>query len=275
MIFEQAFMALPEFLTGTPFKRYQFEGTVVTAFSMAVLQELNARNVPNPVSLLRSEVAYPIDIAKRADLHIDLTNLNIFNEELESYGVYMNNWLEAKFCRIGPKGKPVTPILDSTFLLLKDLIRLCSLVPDNQLLGDKSVSGRYLLHAYQNEPSDYFVFNRNQNKKRVKREWINKIITPGKHVLEINDLGYERTNTFYKNVGKKARLFKLKVNITNLVHEPFPMSNDVYYVVLTRIDDFEIYIGNTVVGRKGGELIENQQGACLRFPRVANRILSN
>ncbi|NMT03595.1 hypothetical protein HKB22_01435, partial [Vibrio parahaemolyticus] len=87
MIFEQAFMALPEFLTGTPFKRYQFEGTVVTAFSMAVLQELNARNVPNPVSLLRSEVAYPIDIAKRADLHIDLTNLNIFNEELESYGV--------------------------------------------------------------------------------------------------------------------------------------------------------------------------------------------
>lgn len=28
LIFEQAFMAMPEFLTGTPFSEYQFEATI-------------------------------------------------------------------------------------------------------------------------------------------------------------------------------------------------------------------------------------------------------
>lgn len=62
-------MAMPEFLTGTPFSTYQFEATIANAFTLAMLQELNARNVQNPISLLRSEVSYP-GTSKHADIHI-------------------------------------------------------------------------------------------------------------------------------------------------------------------------------------------------------------
>ncbi|WP_437270263.1 hypothetical protein ACRYHF_01910 [Stutzerimonas balearica] len=275
MLFEQAFMALPEFLTGTPFKRYQFEGTIVTAFSMAVLQELNSRNVPNPVSLLRAEVDYPIDERKRADLHIDLRKLDLFNDDLHSYGFYENNWLEAKFFRLSKSGKPVTTILASTFLLLKDLIRLCSLVPDNQLQGDNSMSGRYLLHAYQGDPSQYFVYKRNQNRSRAEREWIKPLIEPGRQTIEINDLQFETTQEFKKCVGKRAGLINVEATVTNFVHIPREYNDGVYHIVLTRIEDFQLSSGKRSFGRKSGKIFESGNGYGLLGPKIVNRILTD
>lgn len=273
MIFEQAFMSLPEFLTGTPFKRYQFEGTIVTAFSMAVLQELNSRNVPNPVSLLRAEVNYPIDDRKRADLHIDLRKLDIFNDDLQLYGFYENNWLEAKFCRLSKSGIPVTTTLASTFLILKDFIRLCSLVPDNQLQNDDSISGRYLLHAYQGDPSQYFVYNRNQSKSRTEREWIKPLIEPGRQTIKINDLNFETTQTFKKCVGKKASRISVEATVTNFVHRPREYNEGVYHIVLTRIEDFQLFLGKRSFGRKHGKIFESGSGYGLLGPKIISRIL--
>ncbi|GKW23972.1 hypothetical protein PEC311524_15660 [Pectobacterium carotovorum subsp. carotovorum] len=275
MIFEQAFMSLPEFLTGTPFKRYQFEGTIVTAFSMAVLQELNSRNVPNPVSLLRAEVNYPTDERKRADLHIDLRKLDIFNDDLQSYGFYENNWLEAKFCRLSKSGKPVTTILSSTFLILKDLIRLCSLVPDNQLQNDYSISGRYLLHAYQGDPSQYFNHGRNQNESRTERGWIKPLIEPGRQNIKINDLKFETTKTFKKCVGNKAGLISLVATVTNFVHIPREYNEGVYHIVLTRVEDFELFLGKRSFGRKNGKIFESGNGYGLLGPKIVNHILTD
>ncbi|MDU8618735.1 hypothetical protein RYB67_09195 [Pseudomonas syringae] len=275
MIFEQAFMSLPEFLTGTPFQRYQFEGTIVTAFSMAVLQELNSRNVPNPVSILRAEVGYPIDDRKRADLHIDLRKLNLFNDDLQSYGFYENNWLEAKFCRLSKSGKVVTATLTSTFLMLKDLIRLCSLVPDNQLQGDHSTSGRYLLHAYQGDPSQYFNYNRNQNKSRAEREWIKPLIDSGRQTIKINDLRLETTQEFKKCVGKRAGRINMEATVTNFVHIPREYNDGVYHIVLTRIEDFQIFSGKRSFGRKNGKIFESGNGYGLLGPKIVNRILTD
>jgi len=274
MIFEQAFMALPEFLTGTPFKRYQFEGTIVTAYSMAVLQELNSRNVANPVSLLRSEVDYPVDERKRADMHINLGPLGLFNDDLHSYGFYENNWMEVKFCRLSSKGKPVTNPLASTFLLLKDLIRICSFPPDNKLHNEPSNTGRYLLHAYQGEPAQYFNFTRNQGGSRVERVWAKSLIKPGEHELEINDLSREKTKQFEKCVGRKARHIKLKAKVTNYVHKPRQYSDDVYHVVLTRVDDFKIYVFNRMFGRVNGKTQENRTGFGLLGPKIVNHYLT-
>ncbi|WP_426607922.1 hypothetical protein [Pantoea anthophila] len=273
MIFEQAFMSLPEFLTGTPFKRYQFEGTIVTAFSMAVLQELNSRNVPNPVSLLRAEVNYPVDEKKRADLHIDLRKLDIFNDDLQSYGFYENNWLEAKFCRLSKAGQPVTTVLASTFLILKDLIRLCSLVPDNQLQDDESISGRYLLHAYQGDPSQYFIYGRNQSKSRTQREWIKPLMESGRQNININDLNFETTQTFKKCVGKKAHRISLQATLTNFVHTPRQYNEGVYHIVLTRIEDFQLFVGKRSFGRKNGKIFESGSGYGLLGPKIISRML--
>jgi hypothetical protein len=274
MLFEQAFMALPEFLTGTPFKRYQFEGTVVTAFAMAVLQELNSRNVQNPISLLRSEVEYPVDRAKRADLHIDLQALGLTNDALRSYGYFDNNWLEAKYCRLGPSGSPVTPPLASTFLLLKDLIRLCCLVPDTITDGVHSASGRYLLHAYQREPGLYLVRARNQHGRRVQRGWIDSLLRSGKQEVRVEDLNMESTACFKSNVGRNAKLIKIEASLTNLAHMTRNDTDEVYYIVLTRIDDFKISSGRRWVKRENGVMHESHNGLLELMPKIVSHILT-
>lgn len=255
MIFEQAFMAMPEFLTGTPFSAYQFEATIANAFTLAMLQELNSRNVQNPISLLRSEVSYP-GTGKHADIHIGLGPLEIFNEKFASYGYYEDNWLEAKFCRLSTAGTPVVPPLTSTHLLLKDLLRLCMMVPDAPP-GDASSSGRYLLHAYQNNPSQYLVHKRNSGGSRTERVWLSPLLEAGDQHLVIRDLGKERTKSFDVNVGKKAALYEVEAHITNLVHKPRTASPNVYYIVLTRINDFSVMKGNLLYGRSNGQTTGN------------------
>jgi hypothetical protein len=274
MLFEQAFMALPEFLTGTPFKRYQFEGTVVTAFAMAVLQELNSRNVQNPISLLRSEVEYPVDQAKRADLHIDLQLLGLTNDALRSYGYFDNNWLEAKYCRVGPSGSPVINPLASTFLLLKDLIRLCCLVPDTAIDGGYSASGRYLLHAYQRESGLYFNRSRKQHGRHVQRAWIDSLLRSGKQEVRVDDLNMETIKTFYSTVGRKARLIKIEAGPTNLAHETRSGTDEVYYIVLTRIDNFKASFSRRWVKRENGIMHESHNGFLELLPRIISHVLT-
>lgn len=248
-------MAMPEFLTGTPFSAYQFEATIANAFTLAMLQELNSRNVQNPISLLRSEVSYPRN--GEACRHSYWARaLEIFNEKFASYGYYEDNWLEAKFCRLSTAGTPVVPPLTSTHLLLKDLLRLCMMVPDAPP-GDASSSGRYLLHAYQNNPSQYLVHKRNSGGSRTERVWLSPLLEAGDQHLVIRDLGKERTKSFDVNVGKKAALYEVEAHITNLVHKPRTASPNVYYIVLTRINDFSVMKGNLLYGRSNGQTTGN------------------
>lgn len=69
MIFEQAFFALPEFLVGAGFTRYDSEGTLVMAYAMSILQEMNGRNINNPISLISGEKTYPSAANRSADLY--------------------------------------------------------------------------------------------------------------------------------------------------------------------------------------------------------------
>ena len=58
MLFEQALYSLPEILLGNDYSKTNYELGLVSAFSQVVLQELNGRNVLNPISCLTSE--FPI-----------------------------------------------------------------------------------------------------------------------------------------------------------------------------------------------------------------------
>lgn len=177
MIFEQAFMALPEILTGLPSKDrdFEYEGTVMTAFSMAVLQELNGRNIINPISCFRSEATYQSLKNKRADAYLDLESLNIFTDILSNYGFYKENWLEAKFCRFNEKGNATQNKNLTTFLILKDIIRLVIFSNEdctkNNHSNNKdfcSKSGRYLLHVYEGKPEKH-IANTKKIPARIKK----------------------------------------------------------------------------------------------------------
>ena len=136
MLIEQAFHSLPEILLGRPYKQHDYEGGLVSAFSMALLQEFNGRSVPNPIASLRAEERYSSRRLigsngkpryLRADLHVDLESVKVSSASLSSYGWRHSNWIEAKFFRRPRNG--TVPKTTNAGLLFADLLRLVTLVP--------------------------------------------------------------------------------------------------------------------------------------------------
>jgi hypothetical protein len=109
MLIENAFHYLPEILSGSNYAAQDYEAGIVNAVSLAVLQELNARNVPNPLAGLSVEKLYsplgfgrPDNISNkkrhlRADLFIDTSRTMIGSEGLSRFGWRHKNYLEANF----------------------------------------------------------------------------------------------------------------------------------------------------------------------------------
>ena len=204
MLFEQALYSLPEILLGNDYSKTNYELGLVSAFSQVVLQELNGRNVLNPISCLTSEVPYQRSgygsnrRVLRADLHLSQHTLRLGNELLSGYGWRHSNWLEAKFYRPSKSNGNTT----GTALLLADLIRVTALTPIRHLdkyeqddssdvciidssnkpkkgkiylnplksrqfdekQKERSDTGRYLLHVYMGAPEQYIIRRRNKTK---------------------------------------------------------------------------------------------------------------
>ncbi len=248
MLLEQAFHALPEILCGSRYPGQDYEAGVVTALTMAVLQELNGRNVPNPLSCIQGERLYDdngfasISGALRylrADLVLDTGPLKVANKRLgEQYGWRHQNWLEAKFFRV--RNKPTNKAAP-TASLLADLLRLATLVPERP--GRASLSGRYLLHIYDQPPANYISSRRNKNRngKGGSRAWVKPVTAPGAQEILINDLDKE-PDTIRSIIGSMGKL-SLKLSVTNIVLEPRSASSAasgaVYWCILTRIDRVE------------------------------------
>lgn len=259
MLYEQAFMSLPEFLTGLPYEGFDYEGTLMSAFSMAVLQELNGRNINNPISCLRSEVSYPAAPGKRADIHLDLEAMNILTPELKQYGVYRHNWLEAKYFRLNGARKPTVDSLKVVLLLLKDIIRLVTLPPENG--APNSEAARFLLHAYQGEPKTHIAEKKNSRAGAIgfTRTWAKRIRSAGIQTIDTIHANNE-VSQFDSIIGAPLRGLDLTFKVTNLSYEPRSAGNSVFWCYLTRIDDFKVSFGERWYERKDGVLSESAPG---------------
>ncbi len=260
MLYEQAFMSPPEFLTGLPYQDFDYEGTLMSAFSMAVLQELNGRKINNPISCLRSEVTYPAALGKRADIHLDLDAMNILTPELRKYGIYRNNWLEAKYFRLNDAGKPTVYSLKVVLLILKDIIRLVSLPPENDFPTSSAAS--YLLHAYQGNPKKHIAEKKNSRGGATgfTRSWARKIRLAG--IQEIDQIhSQNEVGQFDSVIGNALRGIEISFKVTNFVYEPSTQDSSVFWCYLTRIDDFKVCLGQNWYERKSGVYTESAIGA--------------
>lgn len=260
MLYEQAFMSLPEFLTGLPYQDFDYEGTLMSAFSMAVLQELNGRNINNPISCLRSEVTYPVAPGKRADIHLDLESMNILTPRLRTYGIYKNNWLEAKYFRLNNAGNPTVDSLKVALLILKDIIRLVSLPPENNFPSSSAAS--YLLHAYQGNPKKHIAEKKNSRGGATgfTRSWAKKIRLAG--IQEIDQIHAKNEVSQYDSIiGKALRNLEISFKATNFVYEPSTQETSVFWCYLTRIDDFKVCLDQNWYERKSGMYTESSNGA--------------
>lgn len=263
MIFEQAFHYLPEILSGKSYPRQDHEGGIVAAFTMAVLQELNARNAANPLSLIQCEKLYRPKAASwpslnknsgprylRADMRVSLHEMKQGNSSLSAYGWRHANWLEAKFFRAfhAQTGMPKANGNQSlhTGSLLADLYRILALCPRgvprkldraaDQI--NRSNVGRYLLHVYSGRVDQHLSLNM---RGHGERQWIRAITKPGQQSLE-NFLLQSEPSAVRQHVGTGLTDLRLDFNCTNFVISPVETQpkSVTYTSILTRIDAFKL-----------------------------------
>jgi len=256
MIVEQAFSNLPEILTGYGFPSQEYEGGIVGAYSLALLQELNGRNVNNPISLMQMEKPFrsrkqPFIAAGnrkrylRCDLHLNTSPVRSGSRSLSTYGWRHSNWLEAKFFRAFTReGKPKQSSnkVVNTGHLLADLIRLIALVPQERSKQDQlCISGRYLLHVYLNRFEDHITTKWQQDEQHVVRPWVKAITEVGHQTLPSFTIADETDGT-RKNLGRPLRDLTIELSTTNYILDPLASveGKRLFVCCLTRVDAYKI-----------------------------------
>jgi hypothetical protein len=235
MIIEQAFFALPELLLGNFYAVQDYEAGIVGVFSLAILQELNGRNVNHPIRHLQAERRYSPNLSRRADLYVNLRQLMVTNRRLGNYGWRHYNWIEAKFYRNkSDVQRHATNKSTHQGQLIADLIRLTCLVP--LTLGNQDSNGRYFLHVYDDEPQYYLPY---QN-----RPWVKALHQAGRQDIVINQLS-EESDTAKEQFGEGLENVQIQATVTNLVNYPVttPVDETHYWCVLTRFDAFSVTLG--------------------------------
>lgn len=257
MILEQALFHLPEILTGSGYPRQRYEGGIVAAFSLAILQSLNGRNIPNPIACLHIERPFRgvkgwkrgASKAKRylrSDLYLNLDDVDIVSKRLSAYGWKSRNWVESKFFRKSTSNKQ-----QNTASLLADLLRLLALVP-NSMSRDtekKVITGRYLLHIYEAfDPTDYLSYNRQLGNGSEPRKWLAPLIEGGEGSCERIKLADYETDGVLGQINSKLKDVELEYQATTWRIGPtFDLGKNAkqYVCILSRINSFTLARGDT------------------------------
>lgn len=273
MLIEQSFFALPEVLHGSGYQTQSYESGIVSALTLALLQVLNGRNVPNPIGCLQSERLYRIDGLYqpggnprylRADLFADVNRLYVANKRLSQYGWRHHLWLECKFLR-GQAGEDGNQHAGNkspaTGAILADLLRLALLVPETTA---KTHSSRYFLHVYDADPKFYLTFRG--------RSWCKPLVTVGEQEIHVSGLEAEPA-AVKKLIGDLPGL-DVKLKVTNFHAGPlYVQHRPVYWCWLTRIDKVEASVGaHTVTIGADRTITQSENGLSEIAAFIASRI---
>lgn len=230
MLIEQAFFNLPEIMVGNGYDKQEYEGGVVSAFSLALLQQFNGRNINNPISNIYAEKSYLKEYIQnylknpctfRCDLYVNTGKTNLDNDNLYKYGFRNTNYIEAKFFRNSKENSTL-----NAYNLLMDIYRL-QILPiylENKYKNSTTNLGRYFLHVYKGKPHEYLG---------KKFSWITKKLIAGDHQITIH------LNEDSAQFSDFPQLIKSELNVTNFVIEYYG-DNNLYTFVLTRINNFSI-----------------------------------
>lgn len=268
MIIETAFVNLPELLTGSRYPTQDYEGGIVGALSLSLLQKLNGANINSPLAAIQLERLYRktnfwVDEAGnsrhlRVDLHLNLKGFRTASRGLSAYGWRHNNWLEAKFFRASTTGQ-----MQNTASLLADLLRLMTLVPIERAKNDQSRtnSGRFLLHVYHGQPQDYLSINRRQNGIDSERGWLAPMLDYGRwETDDYVDLRSE-TNGILQQINRRLGDLQIRYTCTNYIVEPVAdvAEENFYCCILTRLDSFSVRLNQATWTVREDRTFSNQQ----------------
>lgn len=229
MIIESALLKLPEILMGYEDTDGLYEANIANLFSMAILTELNARNIDNPLEKIQMEKRYTTDKNIRCDMYLDFDKV-IPKDRLYKYGVYQKNWIEFKYFGGINRNKGTETKSENAGSIVYDIFRLI------KYSNKSSKQGIYAMCAFNNSPERYLAFNRQDG---TEREWLYSMLKAGINDWEF-DLGKE-PNTV-KKVFKGLNNVKMKVKTRTTYFEPLEdNSSDAFWGYLIQILDSKIY----------------------------------
>jgi len=255
MIAEQALLHLPEILTGSGYPEQHYESGIVSAFSLALLQALNGRNVPNPISCLQTEKPFrgregwPRPAPEtprylRADLNVKLNRMKAGSKRLAAYGWRHDNWIESKFFRGGVPNKQV-----NTGTLLADLLRILTLVPSirDKKNPNSEITGRFLLHVYEGlDPAFYHQMNKQLGGASEPRKWLAPLITSGRSTCASILLSDYEAGGILGEINPNLGQLRIEFEATTFRIDPIVDLGEKftqYTCILSRIDAFRVSRG--------------------------------
>ncbi|MGM0214940.1 hypothetical protein [Enterococcus sp. AZ109] len=236
MIIESSFFKTLEALLANADGENLRERSFVNIFSNCILQELNSKNVDNPLHLIQLEkpfdhYASTATHRKRCDLYVDFEEF-ILKDELKPYKIYSKNWLEFKYFGNAERvtGNPTT--VKNVGKIINDLIRLGW----NQYKSADKDQGYYFSVGFRHEKFAYLA--RTSTRKNNDRQWLSTIFLPGIHDITIN-LQNETKEAKKAVEFDNISTFNLRVKTTN--YEPIDsVSNDnLFSAYLIQILNFD------------------------------------
>ncbi|MHC9544607.1 MAG: hypothetical protein AB9903_34250 [Vulcanimicrobiota bacterium] len=249
MLIEGAFFKLLEVLIDNLSPDTQYEGMAVNILSLAILSELNYRNIAKPLTKIQAEKPYELPKSSkkryRSDLFVNVEGLvmgGVTQTTLSQlYEIKSDNWIECKYFHES-KRKRGCPKVAGSGKIAGDIIRLClfpSLSREN---------GRYLFTLFSASPDQCIAFGRKDSSQ--KREWLKKLYFENE-ADEWIELDFKEENQSFcdeidKNFHHLRNDFKLSIRVTTLKICPKldqnykGCPNTLYWLYLFRIDDFKV-----------------------------------
>lgn len=236
MIVESAFLKIPEILLTHESPDMLYEANITNMFTNAVILELNARNIDNPMRKIHMEKRYNQEINARCDVYLDFSSF-IDEKDFTGYGVREKSWVEAKYFGNINRNKGTQTKTENAASIIYDLYRLARYTEENGNQDD----AKYGINIFNEEPRKYLAFTR---KDRSEREWVTALTTVGVHELyyDINNESNVHQEIF-KDVTKGLDV-KIKMTVKNTVFEPVDCSGErvYFYGYLNQILDYEILV---------------------------------
>lgn len=206
MIIESALLKLPEILVAYEDIDGLYEANIANLFSMAILTELNARNIDNPLEKIQIEKRYIKDENRRCDMYLDFTKV-ISQNNLLKYGIYQKNWIEFKYFGNFNRNKGDQTKSENVGKIAYDIYRLIKYT-------DNSQDGIYLVCGFNENPKEYLAFGKSSGDKR---DWLYNIFKAGINEWEFNLAKEVKT---IKKVFKDVDNIKMRVKTRTTFFEP-------------------------------------------------------
>lgn len=239
MIIESAFLKLPELLTSIYDHRDTYEATIAHLFSVAVLMELYARNIPSPYQQVFTEKAYPTPDTRgqtiHADVHINLSGVIETRGRMALYGAREVNWLEIKAFLTSTRSSSSAPRTANAGKILRDLLRL-SILPE-EMQGAIRQNGRFFLLVCSDPASHYLALQ--------ERAWLSLMLSEGYSEPVINLA--DEPESLRKEVGAgfiQSPDLRIHLRVRTRLFEPEDRTpSPVFWGYLVRILHYRIESG--------------------------------